>query len=88
MYTYIYIRNSDSPDILDEQCFVKIEIDGSRTLVSKREDFRWIFTWIYLFSPWRIVDDCGGAFALGAIGGTLFHSIKGFRHAPSVRIFF
>jgi len=33
--------------------------------------------------PWRIVDDCGGAFALGAIGGTLFHSIKGFRHAPS-----
>jgi hypothetical protein len=36
-------------------------------------------------SPWRIVDDCGGAFALGAIGGTLFHSIKGFRHAPSVR---
>lgn len=42
--------------------------------------------WKYLFSPWRIVDDCGGAFALGAIGGTLFHSIKGFRHAPSVRI--
>ncbi|CAF3082724.1 unnamed protein product [Rotaria socialis] len=33
--------------------------------------------------PWRIVDDCGGAFAIGAIGGTLFHSIKGFRHAPS-----
>jgi len=38
-----------------------------------------------MFSPWRIVDDCGGAFALGAIGGTLFHSIKGFRHAPSVK---
>jgi hypothetical protein len=37
-------------------------------------------------SPWRIVDDCGGAFALGAIGGTFFHSIKGFRHAPSVRL--
>ncbi|CAF1148225.1 unnamed protein product [Rotaria magnacalcarata] len=33
--------------------------------------------------PWRVVDDCGGAFALGTIGGTLFHSIKGFRHAPS-----
>jgi hypothetical protein len=43
---------------------------------------------IILFSPWRIVDDCGGAFALGAIGGTLFHSIKGFRHAPSVLIVF
>ena len=33
------------------------------------------------------MDDCGGAFALGAIGGTLFHSIKGFRHAPSVKCF-
>lgn len=33
--------------------------------------------------PWRIVDDCGGAFAMGAIGGSVFHSIKGFRHAPS-----
>jgi len=32
--------------------------------------------------PWRIVDDCGGAFAMGAIGGTVFHSIKGFRNAP------
>ncbi len=42
---------------------------------------------IVLFSPWRIVDDCGGAFALGTIGGTLFHSIKGFRHAPSVKIY-
>lgn len=33
--------------------------------------------------PWRIVDDCGGAFTMGAIGGALFHSIKGFRNAPS-----
>jgi|ERR1712004_384107 len=33
--------------------------------------------------PWRIVDDCGGAFAMGAIGGSVFHSIKGFRNAPS-----
>ena len=22
--------------------------------------------------PWRVVDDCGGAFAMGAIAGTLF----------------
>jgi len=22
--------------------------------------------------PWRIVDDCGGAFTMGAIGGSLF----------------
>ncbi|KAK6176247.1 hypothetical protein SNE40_014565 [Patella caerulea] len=33
--------------------------------------------------PWRIVDDCGGAFSMGAIGGSLFHGIKGFRNAPS-----
>lgn len=35
-------------------------------------------------SPWRIVDDCGGAFTMGAIGGAVFQSIKGFRNAPSV----
>ena len=33
--------------------------------------------------PWRIVDDCGGAFTMGAIGGAVFQSIKGFRNAPS-----
>lgn len=33
--------------------------------------------------PWRIVDDCGGAFSMGAIGGVFFHSIKGYRNAPS-----
>ncbi|ELT91585.1 hypothetical protein CAPTEDRAFT_176977 [Capitella teleta] len=32
--------------------------------------------------PWRIVDDCGGAFAMGAIGGSVFHSIKGAKNAP------
>ncbi|XP_028044149.1 mitochondrial import inner membrane translocase subunit Tim17-B [Bombyx mandarina] len=32
--------------------------------------------------PWRILDDSGGAFIMGAIGGGLFHSIKGFRNAP------
>jgi len=32
--------------------------------------------------PWRIVDDCGGAFTMGAIGGALFQAIKGFRNAP------
>jgi import inner membrane translocase subunit TIM17 len=29
------------------------------------------------------VDDCGGAFAMGAIGGSLFQAIKGFRNAPA-----
>jgi len=33
--------------------------------------------------PWRILDDCGGAFTMGCIGGAVFHSIKGFRNAPS-----
>lgn len=33
--------------------------------------------------PWRIVDDCGGAFTMGVIGGGVFQSIKGFRNAPS-----
>lgn len=32
--------------------------------------------------PWRILDDSGGAFLMGAIGGGIFHSIKGFRNAP------
>lgn len=33
--------------------------------------------------PYRIVDDCGGAFAMGCIGGGVFQMIKGFRNAPS-----
>lgn len=33
--------------------------------------------------PYRIVDDCGGAFAMGCIGGGVFQAIKGFRNAPS-----
>jgi import inner membrane translocase subunit TIM17 len=33
--------------------------------------------------PWRIVDDVGGAFCMGNIGGGLFHAIKGARMAPA-----
>lgn len=33
--------------------------------------------------PWRIVDDVGGAFCMGNIGGGLWHSIKGARMAPA-----
>jgi import inner membrane translocase subunit TIM17 len=32
--------------------------------------------------PGRIWSDCGGAFAMGAIGGSIFHGIKGFRNSP------
>ena len=31
--------------------------------------------------PWRIVDDVGGAFALGAVGGGLWHLGKGAKDA-------
>ncbi|XP_033980026.1 mitochondrial import inner membrane translocase subunit Tim17-B isoform X1 [Trematomus bernacchii] len=34
--------------------------------------------------PWRVVDDCGGAFTMGTIGGGVFQAIKGFRNAPAV----
>ncbi|KAK5895267.1 hypothetical protein CesoFtcFv8_011874 [Champsocephalus esox] len=33
--------------------------------------------------PWRVVDDCGGAFTMGTIGGGVFQAIKGFRNAPA-----
>uniref|UniRef100_A0AAQ4PSE0 Mitochondrial import inner membrane translocase subunit Tim17-B n=1 Tax=Gasterosteus aculeatus aculeatus TaxID=481459 RepID=A0AAQ4PSE0_GASAC len=36
--------------------------------------------------PWRIVDDCGGAFTMGVIGGGVFQAIKGFRNAPGFGI--
>lgn len=39
---------------------------------------------LLFFSPWRIVDDCGGAFTMGAIGGGIFQAVKGFRNSPSV----
>ena len=34
-------------------------------------------------SPWRIVEDCGAAFAMGTIGGSIFHGIKGYRNSAS-----
>ena len=32
--------------------------------------------------PWRIIDDCGGAFSMGLIGGGFFNMIGGARNAP------
>ena len=37
----------------------------------------------FLLSPWRVIDDCGGAFSMGLIGGSLFNFVGGWRHAPS-----
>lgn len=33
--------------------------------------------------PIRIVEDCGCAFMMGTIGGSLFEFLKGFRNAPT-----
>ena len=32
--------------------------------------------------PWRIVDDAGGAFAFGIVGGGIWHGFGGLRNAP------
>ncbi|KAA3674580.1 mitochondrial import inner membrane translocase subunit TIM17 [Paragonimus westermani] len=40
-------------------------------------------TLVHFFSPFRIVSDCGAAFAMGTIGGSIVHSYKGYRNAPS-----
>lgn len=32
--------------------------------------------------PWRIIDDFGGAFAMGAIGGGIWHGVKGYKNSP------
>ena len=45
--------------------------------------FFYIIYFIYASGPWRIVDDVGGAFCMGAIGGGVWHSIKGARMAPA-----
>ncbi|KAI0295844.1 hypothetical protein B0F90DRAFT_1669977 [Multifurca ochricompacta] len=33
-------------------------------------------------SPWVILNDFGGAFAMGAVGGGIWHGIKGARNSP------
>ena len=33
--------------------------------------------------PFRIFDDAGGAFAVGVVGGGFWHTIKGYRNAPT-----
>ncbi|CAI8041259.1 Mitochondrial import inner membrane translocase subunit Tim17-A [Geodia barretti] len=32
--------------------------------------------------PWRIMEDCGAAFAMGCIGGGIFSFWKGYRNSP------
>ncbi|KAI9810790.1 MAG: translocase of the inner membrane [Phylliscum demangeonii] len=32
--------------------------------------------------PWVALNDFGGAFCMGAIGGSIWHGVKGFRNSP------
>lgn len=32
--------------------------------------------------PYRIFDDIGGAFAMGAVGGSVWHTVRGWRNSP------
>jgi hypothetical protein len=36
-------------------------------------------------SPWVILNDFGGAFAMGGVGGAIWYGIKGARNSPRVR---
>uniref|UniRef100_A0A914QJU1 Mitochondrial import inner membrane translocase subunit TIM17 n=1 Tax=Panagrolaimus davidi TaxID=227884 RepID=A0A914QJU1_9BILA len=38
--------------------------------------------------PYRIGDDIGSAFSMGLVGGSIFHSINGYRHAPKGKIIY
>ena len=35
-------------------------------------------------SPWVILNDFGGAFSMGAVGGGIWYGIKGARNSPRV----
>lgn len=39
---------------------------------------------VQIRSPWVILNDFGGAFAMGAVGGGIWHGIKGARNSPRV----
>ena len=39
---------------------------------------------VQICSPWVILNDFGGAFAMGAVGGGIWHGIKGARNSPRV----
>ena len=43
----------------------------------------YVYASVY-FSPWRIIEDAGGAFSMGFIGGGIWHFVKGFRNSPRV----
>jgi hypothetical protein len=40
--------------------------------------------YFYGISPWVILNDLGGAFVMGAVGGGIWHSVKGAKNSPKV----
>lgn len=41
----------------------------------------------FFYSPWVILNDFGGAFSMGAVGGGIWYGIKGARNSPRVCLF-
>lgn len=56
------------------KCFFSYTLDNK-----KKVDFN-----ICEFSPWVILNDLGGAFVMGAVGGGIWHSVKGAKNSPRV----
>lgn len=46
-----------------------------------------MFSLTGLTSPWVVLNDFGGAFAMGAVGGTIWYGIKGARNSPRVCVY-
>jgi hypothetical protein len=48
--------------------------------------FRPVWPSLTLCSPWVVLNDFGGAFSMGAVGGGIWYGIKGARNSPRVRL--
>ena len=59
------------PRTVDGDSHRRIDVAGASMSVQERDP-----------CPHRILDDIGGAFSMGAIGGGVWHSVKGARNSP------
>ncbi|OMH83217.1 Mitochondrial import inner membrane translocase subunit tim17 [Zancudomyces culisetae] len=55
---------------------------GSDTTRDPCRSLRLTILQLCIFSPWVILNDAGGAFCMGAIGGGVWNFIKGGRNSP------
>lgn len=55
-----------------------VAFTGQRGVVRLKK-YRSIF-----WSPWVILNDLGAAFVMGAVGGGIWHSVKGAKNSPRV----